>query len=649
MKKETTFTIQTDGTSKYGQHFSTYDVATVDTTYALGLRHVFSGSSQNTLDTLKEILDDLDVVQRELGCAEVSSKIVSKLKNSMSDRHAAEKLFNQMLAEYRADILPDVYAGWSELSDKEKEQVTRMNNFFCGLHFLVALADAAEATLAMWESIDTDDGTTCSSSGTQHLVHTACKAFHHRGSEQAGCSTHFRAYLRQKGIHKVPLAAFRGNRFNILFYDAAGVFYLKAHVVDYLKFCHGQLNRLLQAVLSDLSVSKYLAGCKALGIIDKVVTGPLWRHLMQSTTSILEMSAVYTRMAKKFEEWGQDAQGVIERQQHLFDEDHHENDIVADSLFAPTSEDPMVQEVLQLLFKSFTLTVQRLLPDHLPGGVYHAVTDAAIIEETKSVPTTNLAPERDFAVLDRLISQKPNATYIALESVILFSHNKTSEWLKGKSQSERKRLLQAARTLTAVHKSNFRKRREEIEAQRVEAVRRKEREIAKKEREIKEKEDLTKQIQKIGLWTTQEEVEEGLLKLKTSKSKLGALKLQIKFRKKVLCQTHSDKMFCFSHNKKQFSHAELKENLLKLLSSYKEPEQNLTIEEIARDPEVLIYRRIEHMFDCDGELEWFSGTVLSYDKVTKEFRVAYDNEEDEYSFPLLEDLASGEIRLVKHH
>ena len=106
------------------------------------------------------------------------------------------------------------------------------------------------------------------------------------------------------------------------------------------------------------------------------------------------------------------------------------------------------------------------------------------------MPTTNLAPEQDFAVLDRLISQKPNATYIALESVTLFSHNKTSEWLKGKSQSERKRLLQAAHT--AVHKSNFCRWREEIEAQRVEAIRRKECELAKKEeREIKEK---TKQI-----------------------------------------------------------------------------------------------------------------------------------------------------------
>lgn len=50
------FTLQTDGTTKYGQHYATFDVATVDGTYTLGLRHVFSGSAQNTLDTLKEIL-----------------------------------------------------------------------------------------------------------------------------------------------------------------------------------------------------------------------------------------------------------------------------------------------------------------------------------------------------------------------------------------------------------------------------------------------------------------------------------------------------------------------------------------------------------------------------------------------------------------
>ena len=49
--------------------------------------------------------------------------------------------------------------------DAEREQLTRMNNFFCGLHFLVGLADAAEATLNIWESTVDDSsnqGKTCS-------------------------------------------------------------------------------------------------------------------------------------------------------------------------------------------------------------------------------------------------------------------------------------------------------------------------------------------------------------------------------------------------------------------------------------------------------------------------------------------------------
>ena len=66
----------------------------------------FSGSAQNTLDTLIEILDDLDVIRKELGESSVSSLIVSKLKNAMSDRHAAEKLFSSVLSDYRAQHSP---------------------------------------------------------------------------------------------------------------------------------------------------------------------------------------------------------------------------------------------------------------------------------------------------------------------------------------------------------------------------------------------------------------------------------------------------------------------------------------------------------------------------------------------------------------
>ena len=103
----------------------------------------------------------------------------------------------------------------------EHEQLMRTNNFFCGLYFLVGLADAAEATLKLRESTIDENCTVL-----EHIVslELLAKLFTIM-AEQAGCSTYFRAYLRHEGINKIPLTAFRGNRFNILFYDAAGVFF----------------------------------------------------------------------------------------------------------------------------------------------------------------------------------------------------------------------------------------------------------------------------------------------------------------------------------------------------------------------------------------------------------------------------------------
>ena len=250
---------------------------------------------------------------------------------------------------------------------------------------------------------------------------------------------------------------------------------------------HGSLNLFATSCLADLKVPQYLAGCRALGIIDKLITGPLWHHLQLTSTSILTMSEVYTSMKEKFEEWGEDAETIVEGYANFLPQ-HEVNDDVYKALFMETENDAMVQELLQLLFKSFAATVQRLLIDHLPGGMYHSVTDSSVVEETSSVPTTNVSPECDFAMLDRLMSEKPNATHIALEFLILFSHNQTSTWLQLKSRDEREKLLKAACTLSPLQKNRFLKRREEIRVKRQDAVKRKEEEyFKKKEKEIKNK------------------------------------------------------------------------------------------------------------------------------------------------------------------
>ena len=74
----------------------------------------------------------------------------------------------------------------------------------------------------------------------------------------------------------------------------------------------------MQAILSDLQVSHYVVGIRALGIIDKVVTGPFWRHLESSSVSILEMSETYSKMKNKFEEWSEDTQVVMDNEELLF-------------------------------------------------------------------------------------------------------------------------------------------------------------------------------------------------------------------------------------------------------------------------------------------------------------------------------------------
>jgi hypothetical protein len=56
----------------------------------------------------------------------------------MSDRACTQIKFNELLEDYRANILKEhLSESWDMMSDAEKSSVTKLNNFFCGLHVLV--------------------------------------------------------------------------------------------------------------------------------------------------------------------------------------------------------------------------------------------------------------------------------------------------------------------------------------------------------------------------------------------------------------------------------------------------------------------------------------------------------------------------------
>jgi len=167
--------------------------------------------------------------------------------------------------------------------------------------------------------------------------------------------------------------------------------------------------------------------------------------------------------------------------------------------------------------------------------------------------------------------------------MIMFSNNRTSQWAV--SDERRAELFKLAREKGPVFRKSFQDRRLILLEERAKIVRQKQALAAKKLiKDRKEKEKLTSQVALIGLWQDIHQVEAGLDKLKSRSAKLKGLKTQLDFRKKVLQQTHPNKIiFQSSHLGKQFTVEEMKEHLNQLLGC-----SEMTI------PEDLTGKRIQH-------------------------------------------------------
>ena len=103
----------------------------------------------------------------------------------------------------------------------------------------------------------------------------------------------------------------------------------------------------------------------------------------------------------------------------------------------------------------------------------------------KSVPKTNVISDRDFGQLDHLMREKPNASILSLEAIVLFS-NKTGQWLNKKPEGEIKDLLQKAWSVAPEFKK-YEERREQMFEERAQLLKAKEQALqAAKEKSLNE-------------------------------------------------------------------------------------------------------------------------------------------------------------------
>jgi hypothetical protein len=206
------------------------------------------------------------------------------------------------------------------------------------------------------------------------------------------------------------------------------------------------------------------------------------------------------------------------------------------------------------------IIVSRQLGDYLPGGKFNIDSSPnfeKLKETSVNVSTTNIVSERDFANLDRLRREKPNANTIALEGMILFTNNKTLHWLDN-LDAEKKSTVLKARENAPKMLQNYKEQKhiEILQKKKDEASLMKQR---KNNEIIKIKQDIDTYG---GQWLVEKDIERALKNLSMSQ-KVEAIKSQIKYQKVVLKKNPEDK------NLLKFSTEGNKLTLNQLLSNFR--------------------------------------------------------------------------------
>ena len=271
----------------------------------------------------------------------------------------------------------------------------------------------------------------------------------------------------------------------------------------------------------------------------------------------LDMTSKYQHMLHTFERWAEDPSEVLKGDVILF-EGYDVKDQCFQKLVEACAEfDVLTLQALELIFAALVIKTKRLLADHLEGGKYGAPSEEQK-SENKTVVKSNVMPERDFGMLDRLIMEKPRSTTLALEEIIMFNKNKTCAWRDKLPQKKRALVMQMARQSKDHQRKVFATRQLAIRQRRNEKMEKQAEEEEKKAQKIRVKKQMQMdEMEKVGLWKTEQQLKES--------EKVRALSLT-QFRKVVLSAFHPEKeVFQRSAKGIKFDSKRLTDNLIAIL------------------------------------------------------------------------------------
>ena len=140
-----------DETRKKGKTYQTFLASNEEKeVFCLGLRDIHNKAASTTLNTFKDILNDISSACEEMIINEdvpVGHIIISNIQSFISNRAKINISFTERLQQYKSEMLSNVKNDWEALSNEQKLICSKVNNFFCALHLLVNMAECTSPIL----------------------------------------------------------------------------------------------------------------------------------------------------------------------------------------------------------------------------------------------------------------------------------------------------------------------------------------------------------------------------------------------------------------------------------------------------------------------------------------------------------------------
>ena len=146
-------TLHTDGISKLGHHYSGALVTVEGRSYSMSIDEIASGSADNYFNSVIDAFTDCERLMQYMSptVSVISRKLIGSCKNLMSDKHVVGAKFATQFEETRRECLPSIIERWDELDQSEKDVLSKINRFHCGLHALGNAGTSAEQTIRLWD------------------------------------------------------------------------------------------------------------------------------------------------------------------------------------------------------------------------------------------------------------------------------------------------------------------------------------------------------------------------------------------------------------------------------------------------------------------------------------------------------------------